>query len=135
MRRLVVLVLVSAALLPSIGAAQASKGRVIVAPAPTTQDAGLKGEQAPPPPTPIPSLAQSRITQSGLAQGGLSPGGLFSSGLSSPGLDALGLAPVGDAAPACRAQCAENRYNCTGDANDQGCDNRWTACVQACGAP
>jgi hypothetical protein len=42
-----------------------------------------------------------------------------------------GLPQVGDRAPQCRTQCAQEHYVCDGDA----CDTRWAQCVAGCATP
>lgn len=41
---------------------------------------------------------------------------------------------VGEAAPICRTQCAEQRYAClSGEDDGNQCDTRWSRCVAVCG--
>lgn len=43
-----------------------------------------------------------------------------------------GLPSVGDAAPACRAQCSKDRYVCHAAGDPTDCDSRWIPCLQTC---
>lgn len=46
----------------------------------------------------------------------------------------VGMSPVGDAAPACRAQCSKDRYVCHAAGDPTDCDSRWIPCLHACTA-
>jgi hypothetical protein len=110
------------------GAEAASDGKAkkyFIPPPPKAKDIGLKGVAKPVPPT-IQAVAPLR---SGGSNQPVSRLALTSSTLSQ-GLS--GLPRVGDAAPICRAQCAQDRYTCL-TVDDEVCDTGWARCVAGCG--
>jgi hypothetical protein len=42
---------------------------------------------------------------------------------------------AGDPAPACRTQCAQDRYFCEAGGQSDGCGAVWSQCAAACSAP
>ncbi|MEO6377888.1 MAG: hypothetical protein ABIO37_07680 [Caulobacteraceae bacterium] len=99
-----------------------------IVPAPKAAKAGLKGSAAPVPATvsPPPIL---RSMPSNLRVSAIQPGAPISGQSLSRGL--AGLPVTGDAAPICRAGCAQERYSCL-SAEDESCDARWSRCVAGC---
>ena len=111
--------------LATAGAAHAASDtkakKYFIPPAPKAKAAGLK-----------PATATVAVS-TGLRTGGPS----LSISTLSPTTSTLsrgltGLPQVGDAAPICRAQCAQSRYICL-TVDDEVCDTQWARCVAGCG--
>jgi hypothetical protein len=87
----------------------------------------------PKPPDPPPEPAPPPQTARSFSNGVLAAGRLQSlRPLGSDGSALKGLPAAADAAPVCRAGCAEARYVC--GAGDDNCDDSWRQCVTACRA-
>lgn len=121
MRRLAALFLVL--ILATPAGAQGGKLRQVAAP--TAAQAGLKGAE----PAPEPEAEPPQLDFSVQGRGTSLPAGLaFTRPLAST---ASGSA-VSNGASQCRSRCAQSRYFCLAEADDEICSPQWARCAAGC---
>ena len=120
MRRLAAFALVL--LLASPAGAQGGKLRLVTPP--TAAQAGLKGPEVNPPAAEAPQLdfsVQGRPTS-------LPAGLAFTRPLASTASGSAG----SNTASQCRTRCAQSRYFCLAEAEEETCSPQWARCVAGC---